>query len=260
MRIFVYFLIFLLFSNSSFAQPQRIISLAPSVTETIYYLGAIDKLIAVSNYCNWPEEVKKKPKVGGMINPSYEKILALKPDLVIISKDVTPKDVYERLTALNIKVYVYAPESLKNLPEEILKLGKAIGKQKEAVKLVTDFQRQIRKIKKVFNGQRALFIIWSEPIVVAGKSSHIDEIMNLLGLRNIADSASINLEEIIKRNPEIIFFGAGHKVISEKLLSKLNNTDAVKKGNVFFITDKIYHLSPRILDGIKEMANVKLNN
>jgi len=91
------FLIILIFFSFAFAESQRIISLAPNVTETLYYLEANDKLIAVSNYCNWPNEIKNKPKVGGMINPSFEKILSLKPDLVIISRDGTPKEVYQRL-------------------------------------------------------------------------------------------------------------------------------------------------------------------
>lgn len=259
MSFFIISLIFLIFSTSSFAEPQRIISLAPSVTETLYYLKAQDRVVGVSNYCNWPEEARKKPKVGGMINPSYEKILALRPDLVIISKDVTPKEVYERLVAFNIKVHIYMPRGLKDLPEEVLKLGKAIGKEKEARKVISDFQIQIKEIKKVFNGQKALFIIWSEPLTVVEKSSHINEIMNLLGLKNIAKSKSINLEEIIKKNPDLIFLGSGHKSLPDRLLSQLKDTNAVKKGYVFYVSDKVYHLSPRIIEGIKEMAEIGYN-
>ncbi len=258
MRALAFFIVFLIFPVFVFAQPQRIISLAPSVTEAIYYLGAIDRLVAVSNYCRWPEEVINKPKAGGMMNPSYEKILALKPDLVIISKDVTPKEVYERLIDLGIKVYVYSPESLKEMPDELIKLGIAIGKERQARIVAREFRENIKKIEKPFNGQRALFVIWAEPIIVAGKSSHINEVMNLLGLKNIAESSSINIEKIIKLNPEIVFFGAGHKTVYDRLISKLKDTDAVKKGNIYFVSDKIYHLSPRIIEGIREMAGLKI--
>lgn len=254
------FIVFLIFPLLSFAQPQRIISLAPSVTEAIYYLGAIDRLVGVSDYCKWPEQTKTKPKVGGMMNPSYEKILALNPDLIVISKDVTPKEIYIRLTELGMKVHVYAPESLKHMPDELIKLGIAIGREREAKDVASQFQKDIKKVKKAFNGQKALFVVWAEPLVVAGKSSHINEIMNLLGLRNIAESSSINLEIVIKLNPDVIFFGAGHKTVPEKLLSKLKNTNAVKKGNIYFISDKIYHLSPRIIEGIREMASIKIKN
>ncbi|MGB9710478.1 MAG: ABC transporter substrate-binding protein [Thermodesulfovibrio sp.] len=260
MRALVLFILFLFSPTFTFAQPERIISLAPSVTEAIYYLGAIDKLVAVSDYCKWPEEVKNKPKVGGMINPSYEKILALKPDLVIISKDVTPIEVYNRLIELGIKVHVYAPETLKDMPDELIKLGIAIGKERQAKIVAHEFQKNIKKVKRTFNNQKALFVIWTEPLTVAGKSSHINEVMNLLGLKNIAEYSSINIERVIKLNPEIIFFGAGHETVPEGLLVKLKDTKAVKKGNIYFISDKIYHLSPRIVEGIKEMAGVKIRN
>lgn len=255
LRVFV---IILVFFAQAFAEPERIISLAPSVTETIYYLGAGESLIAVSSYCNWPEEVKNKQKVGGMLNPSFEKILSLRPDLVIISKDVTPKEVYQRLKDLGINVYVFSPGNLKELPEEIIKLGIAIGKRKEAQQVALNFQKEIKRVKKVFHGEKALFIIWAEPLTVASASSHIDEIMRILGLRNIARFSSMNIEEIIKMNPEVIFLGVGHEVATARLIYQLKDTYAVKNGNIFYVSDKIYHLSPRILEGIKEMAGIKI--
>lgn len=256
MRVF-FFLVLIIFSFSSvcFGQVQRIVSLAPSVTEAIYYLGAIDKVVGVSNYCKWPEEIKNRTKVGGMINPSYEKILALKPDIVVISKEVTPKEVYHRLIELGLKVHVYAPQSLKDIPDELIKLGRIIGKEKEAVSVGNEFLKNINRIKKSFKGQRALFVIWAEPLTVVGKKSHINEVMNLIGLTNIAESSSINIERVIKMNPEIIFFGVAHKsAYSESLILKLKDTDAVKNGKIYCVSDKIYHLSPRIIDGIVEMT------
>ncbi|ODA43874.1 Vitamin B12 ABC transporter, B12-binding component BtuF [Thermodesulfovibrio sp. N1] len=252
------FLIILIFFSSAFADPQRIVSLAPNVTETLYYLEANDKLIGVTNYCNWPEEVKNKPKIGGMINPSFEKILSLKPDLVIISRDGTPKEVYKRLIDLGLNVYVFAPKNLKELPQEIIKLGNIIGRTKKAKEVAQNFQREINKIKKVFHGEKALFIIWHEPIIVAGESSHIDEIMKILGLNNIAKFSSMNVEEIIKKNPEVIFLGTGHEVTVKHLLFQLKDTTALKKGNIFYVSDKVYRLSPRIIEGIKEMVDIKI--
>jgi len=277
------FLIILIFFSYAFAESQRIISLAPNVTETLYYLEANDKLIAVSNYCNWPKEIKNKPKVGGMINPSFEKILSLKPDLVIISRDGTPKEVYQRLIDLGLNVHVFAPKNLRELPQEIIKLGSIIGRANKAKEVAQNFQRELNKIRKVFNGEKALFIIWHEPIIVASESSHIDEIMKNLGLNNIAkfssrmgffpfslaqnqnnrmkpqnDTGGINVEEIIKNNPEVIFLGTGHEVLIDHLLSQLKDTSAVKKGNIFYVSDKIYRLSPLIVEGIKEMAGIKI--
>lgn len=255
------FVVFFLLSVG-YAEPQRIISLSPSVTETLYYLGVGDRVIAVSDYCNWPEEVKYKVRVGGMINPSFEKILALKPDLIIISQEGTPIEVYQRFVNLGLKVYVFNPKRLPNLPIEIMKLAKHVGGDNKAKIFNEKFQKELREMKNIFHGQKALFIIWSENLIVAGEESHIGEIMKFLGLKNIANKSSAyfqqNIEDIIKKNPDILFIGSGHNgTINEKIIEKLKDTNAVKNGKVFIISDKIYHLSPRIIEGIREMVNGK---
>jgi len=111
-----------------------------------------------------------------------------------------------------------------------------------------------------------MFIIWFEPLIAAGANSHINEIMNILGLKNIASDipltyVQLNIEEIIKRDPEIIFIGDGHagKEYLEKLLERIKYTSAVKKSHVYYINETIYHLSPRIIEGIKEMSRIGYN-
>lgn len=254
-------LLFFLFVSYTHGQPQKIISLAPNVTETLYSISAGDKLIAVSDFCNFPPEVKNKPKVGGMLNPSYEKILSLTPDLVIISREGTPLEVYEKIINLGLKVHVFNPNSIFNIKQEILKLGELLGKSQEAKRVADEFERKINSFRSSFNGERALFIIWHEPLTVAGDSSHIGEVMRLIGLKNVANNSlpyySMNIEQIIKANPEVIYIGLGHNLNLNSLLLKLKDTKAVKDGKVFMIGDSIYHLSPRILDGIREMIQWK---
>lgn len=254
-------LLFFLFFSHAFGEPQKIISLAPNVTETLYEIGAGDKIVGVSDFCSFPPEVKSKPKVGGMLNPSYEKILSLAPDLVIISREGTPLEVYDKLINLGLKVHVFNPNSIFNLKQEILKLGELLGKSREAKKVADQFERKINSFRNSFNGERALFIIWHEPLTVAGESSHIGEIMRLIGLKNIANNSlpyySMNIEQIIKANPEVIYIGLGHKLNLNSLLLKLKDTKAVKDGKVFMIGDSIYHLSPRLLHGIREMVQWK---
>lgn len=247
----------------SYAEPQRIISLSPSATETLYYLGVGNKIVAVTDYCNWPEDTKSKVKIGGMLNPSYEKILALKPDLVIVSRDGTPLEVYQRLIDLGLRVYVFNPKNLSDLPNEIIKLAQIMGKHKVAQSITEKFSKDLREFHNIHNGKRALFIVWSENLTVAGNKTHVGEIMRLLGLRNIAKDhyPQYNLERIIREDPEIIFIGRGHEVNMDlTVLEKLKDTKAVKKGNVFFVSEKIYRLSPRIIEGIKEMAEVKVKD
>lgn len=266
MVVLIFFLIFLLSVNTVYAEPERIVSLAPNVTETLYYLRAGDKIKGVTDFCDWPEDVKSKTRVGGMLNPSFEKIVSLKPDMVIISKDGTPKEVYLRFKKLKMNIYVFNTRYIRELPQEIIKLGQAIAREEESIKVAREFNEEINKLRKSFNNQRALFIIWLEPLIVAGTNSHIHEIMEILGLKNIAHDVpytfnQINIEEIIKRDPEIIFIGKGHfpEEYTKNFLSKIKHTTAVKKGQIYYITDRIYHLSPRIVEGIKEMSQIGYN-
>lgn len=260
LKIFI-FIVFFVYSAEAY--PERIVSLAPNVTETLYYLGAGDRIVGVTEFCKWPDDVNKKERVGGMINPSFEKILALKPDLVIISRDGTPFEVYKRLIDLGVNVYVFHVKSFFELPFELLKLGEYIGRHREAKFLAEYFNLKMNKMKNSFNGQKGLFIIWTEPLTVASESSHIGEIIRFLGLKNIASNSlpymEINIEEIIRLNPDIIFIGIGHNrnFNHSSIIEKLKQTNAVKKGNVFLISEKIYHLSPRIIEGIEEIANGK---
>lgn len=262
MAILRVFLVLLITISIAFAEPKRIVSLAPNVTEILFYLGAGDRIVGVSDYCNWPEEVKSRAKVGGMLNPSFEKILALRPDLIIISKEGTPIEVYQRLINLRLKVYVFNPKGIFDLPSEIIKLAEYVGGYDKAKFFNEKFNKELSKFSNIFHGQKALFIIWPGNLTVAGENSHIGEIMKFLGLKNIANKSSVyiqqNIEDVIKKNPEIIFIGSGHVgTVKQRIIEKLKDTDAVKSGRLFIISDKIYRLGPRIIEGIEEMVNGK---
>lgn len=256
----VFFFLLLLWSNA-YGEPERVISLAPNVTEILYAISAKETVIAVSDFCNYPPEVKTKPKVGGMLNPSYEKILSLSPDLVILSREGTPFEVYERLKNLGLKVYVFNGTSISNLGDEIVNLGRVLRKTNQAKKVADDMDRRIKSYRDIYSGERALFIVWTEPLTVASDSSHIGEIMKLIGLRNVANNSlpyyTMNIEQIIRLNPEIIFIGEGHGIHTNSLLMKLKDTKAVREGKVFTISESIYRLSPRIEEGIREMIRWK---
>lgn len=259
------FLLILLNISISYAEPQRIISISPEVTETLFYLGLENKIIAVSDYCKWPPKVNEKIRIGGMLNPSFEKILSLNPDLVILSKNGTPFEVYQRLKDFGLNIYVFNPTSIFDLPREISKLGEYLGKIDKAKIVIENYNSNLLKFKNFFNGQKAIFIVWTENMTVASEKSHIGEIINFLGFKNIVKNSSpyvqINLEEIIRENPDFIFIGTGHENNSTiQVLEKLKNTSAVRNGKVLFVSDKIYHLSPRIIEGIKELINGKDNH
>lgn len=253
-------ILFLLMAKESFAF-ERIISLAPSVTETLFALGLENKTIGVTDFCDWPLEAKAKPKIGGMINPSFEAIIRLRPDLAILTTDGNPKEAEEKLISLGIKTFVFDGRSIHGLPNEIRRLGKALKAIDKAEKLATKIEASVVALKKPFSGKTALFIVWPEPLVVAGKETAINEAIEILGLKNSAFDSfgpypKFSMEETLRRSPDVIFFGAGMtdiKKASITILEKLKNTNAVKNKRVWYISEKILRTGPRFIEGMKEM-------
>ena len=246
--------------------PKRIISLAPNVTEILYALGLSERIVAVTSFCDYPEEAKEKPKIGGMSNPSLERVVSLKPDIVIMTTDGNPKVFAERLQAFRIQTYVFRARTLSELPHGISDLGSILGVQEKADMLAQRIQSSLQKLSHsaphASRREKILFIIWPEPLIVAGPATAIDDAITVLGHHNIAaDSKSsypkYSIEEIILRSPDVIFIGKGHanmRDMSKGLLKKLAGVPAVRNQRVFFVSDNLYRLGPRVIQGIEEMA------
>lgn len=267
---------FFIFSCSVHAEelPHRIISLAPNITEILFALGLGDSIVGVTSFCNYPEEATKKTKIGGMTNPSLEAVVSLHPDIVIMTTDGNQKEFDEKLRSLGIKTYVFKARRISGLPYGIEELGRALGVQDKANTLARDIERSMNGFKKSNlyspfhqplskgGNNKVLFIIWPEPLIVAGPGTAIDDVINLLQLKNIASEAKVaypkySIEEIIRQSPDIIFIGKGHenvKEIAKGLLKKVVMVPAVKNGAVCFLSDNLYRLGPRIAEGIEEMA------
>jgi iron complex transport system substrate-binding protein len=245
--------------------PQRIISLAPAATEMLFALGLGDRTVGVTNFCDYPEEAGKKPKVGGMSNPSLEAVVSLKPDIVILSVDGNPKEFEERLRSMKIKTYVFTSKRISELPKGIRDMGLALGAKERAEALAADMEYRINKLrgdKPSTLKRKVLFIIWPEPLIVAGPGSITDDALQILGADNIAGKAAstypkYSLEEVIRRAPDIIFIGKGQNSmneVSEGLLRRLKSTPAARNNRVFYVSDYLYRLGPRTLKGVEELA------
>ena len=261
-------LIFFLSSAALAGPPQRIVSLAPNVTEVLYDLGLGERVIAVSTYCNYPPEVRVKPKIGGMSNPSLEAIVSLKPDVVVLTDDGNPRQIAERLVKLKIPVYAFRAKRLADLPREIRKLGIAVGAKDRAERRARTMERQIAsyagKARQTSPSARekVLFVMQPEPLIVAGPGTAINDILNLFGAKNIAADAPapyprFSIEEVIRRNPDIIFMVRtqdGMENRTGQLPGKLKTLEAVRRGRVFYIGDSLLRMGPRITEGITDIA------
>jgi iron complex transport system substrate-binding protein len=257
-----------------FAEPPlRIVSLAPGITEILFAAGLGDRVAGVTTFCDYPEEARLRPKVGGMTNPSLEAVVRLKPDIVIMTTDGNPKEFELRLRRMGIKTYVFESLTVPELPDGIRRMGRALESEKEFDDLAFRIEESIKRIKTSDRAgkKRVLFIIWPEPLIVAGPGTAIDDAIHMIGAVNIAGKAKsrypkFSIEEILRRSPDVIFIGRGMRkehddleTISNRLLKRISHVKAVQEGNIYFVSDSLYRLGPRVIQGIEELEGL-LNN
>ena len=237
------------------------------MTEMLYALGLGGHVVGVSTACDRPSEARTKTKIGGMANPSLEAIMALKPDVVVMTREGNPQNIAKRLIKLGKKIYVFKASRLADLPTGIRDMGQALGAVEKAEALAKNIEASLRdatdpSFQKAPHGRKALFIIWPKPLIVAGPGTIINDAMGGIGLKNIAADTGISypnfsVEAVIQRQPDLIIIGAAHdsnmKRQSQELLKHLWMLDAVRKGHVCYVGDALYRPGPRIAEGLTEM-------
>lgn len=249
------------------AVPRRIISLAPGITETLYALGLADNIAGVTSFCDWPAAARNKQKIGGFTNPSIEKIVSLKPDLIIATADGNRRDTVLQLEKLGLSVYVVNPADTKGVLRNILQIGKITNREEEAVKLADRLQKRLDNITRQIRNKkkpRVFFQLGREPLYTAGKKTLINEVIERAGGVNVAglDTARYPVyskEGVIAASPEIIIFAPmqnGEKITAvQKYWRKLGEIPAVRNNKIYPIdADSINRASPRIFDAIEAMA------
>lgn len=249
------------------AAPARIISLAPSTTEILFALGLGDRIVGVTTFCDHPEAAKKKPKIGGMSNPSLEAVVSLQPDLVVLSTDGNPKEIRDRLQGLHIRTFVFTARRIGELPGGIRELGRAVGSGRAADRLAERVERSLtadaERLRLHAKHLKGLFILWPKPLIVAGPGTAIDDAMRLIGVENEASGAKTayprySLEEVIRQAPDVLFIGKASgmdiRSVSGDLLEKLKMVPAVRRGAVCYVGDGLYRLGPRVVQGMEELA------
>ncbi len=201
--------------NVSLATPaKRIVSLAPSMTETLFAIGAGGQIAGVTDYCNYPGEATRKQRVGGVINPSIETIVSLKPDLIVLSMEGNVRDDFTKLTEFGIPVMVSNPRNLDGIYRSISQLGMLTGRTGQAETLVTSLRTRANAVTRKASSlpKRSLLMFVSlEPIIVAGSGTFIAELIALAGGRNTAVHAPstyplYSREAVLKDNPDLLIF------------------------------------------------------
>jgi iron complex transport system substrate-binding protein len=258
--------------------PQRIVSVAPSVTEILFALGAGDRVVGVTTFCNYPEAAKTKAKVGGFTTPSLETILSLRPDQVIMMKN--RPDVAQKLRQSGIDVVELQPENLAGILASIKIIAEKIGVPERGRSLIQSIEKDLREIgAKAGRGAKpkVLFVVGRTPgaisdLIVVGRGSYLSELIELAGAENVLADAfvpypQVNMEEVIRRNPDVIIdmghnemVTASQKEAVRKLWRKFAFLRAVQRNAVFPVSEDYFVTqSPRVVQAVRDIQRMILN-
>lgn len=249
-------------------EPMRIISLAPSNTEILFALGLGDRVVGVTSFCDYPEEVKSKEIVGDYSGHNLERIIELEPDLVLV---YGPGDEEENiiLRDAGIKVLCFMSETMDEIMRDIEIIGKATGKKAEAEEIINSIKEKRDYIlEKVKDAEEVtvFYEIWHDPLMGAGKGSFMDELITLAGGKNIAydtDGAypQYDLEQLIERDPQVYLASkdSDDKTIeSIKLRPGYDAISAIKNDRIYLFKGNEANLvsrpGPRIGEALEVVA------
>ncbi len=244
--------------------PHRLICLAPSITDTVYELGRGDDVVGITDYTKYPPEAKQKPSVGGVINPSIEALVALKPDLVLAIGDLNSSDLVRSIEHLGIPVFIVAPHGVEGIYHSIGSIGKAINQEAQASALIARLRAREQAVRERVAGKKApsvLFLVWSDPIITAGRGAFITELISIAGGKSVSDDLPnewprLSFETIIARQPEYLLLTRGSPTSLQTLQQQgaWQRLEAVKKGKIFYADDRIDFPSPLAFDALEDLA------
>lgn len=249
--------------------PQKIVSLTPSDTEILYALGAGDRVIAVSEYCNYPEDVKKKQKLPTGEKLSMESLLALKADVIFLGKMSVMEDQIKQLEESGAKIIITEANTLEETYKVIEMIGAAVGKTEEAASVIAGMKAGFEKIRSQAAHQKPVKVyvevspleygLWS-----CGKGTFVQELLDMTGAQNIFSDvegwSAVSEEQVLERNPDIILTTAspltGIEDPAGEISGRANWTElsAVKNGKVFMLdADMLSRPGPRLVDAAHQI-------
>ena len=246
---------------------RRIVSLAPNMTETVYALGAQDRLVGVTTYCDYPPEATVKEKVGGPLNPSLEQIVALRPDIVLVAKTANRRETLEALERLGVSVYATNPKSVEEVLDSTLRVADVIGVREQGDRLVALLRARLAALKQRIAGRplrRVLFVVWHDPLISVGSNTFLADALHWAGGEVAIESGrewpQLNLEEVLRVQPDFLVFASAHAAPVKDTVNDLRarpgwrNLEAIRQNRVAVVSDAVNRPGPRLIDAIEELA------
>lgn len=250
------------------AAPQRIVSLVPSVTEIVFALGGEERLVGVTDFCDWPPAARGKPSVGGMVAPSLEAIVALRPDIVVATDEGNSEATFDQLARLGIPVYVVHAHDLDDVMALIARLGELAGRGAAVPPFVERLRARVRRVVaavRPYPRPRVLYVLWPEPVIVPGRDGLVTELIELAGGTSVTATLPgayprLSLEAVVASKPEVIILarhGGGETPTIRTTWNRLATVPAIQAGRVDAVAGELLHrYGPRVVDGLEMLARI----
>ncbi len=249
--------------------PQRVIALAPSLTEMVYALEEASRLKGVTQFSNYPEAARALPRVGSYIRPDVEKIVALQPDLCLAIRDGNPRHVAEKIEQLGISIYVVDPRNLQGIMDSVTGIGDVLGAREKAQVLVRDMQRRIDRVRdrvaQTTERPKVFFQIDATPVISVGTNTFIHELIQMAGGVNLTAGAvpypRLSWEEILHLQPDITIISSmagGHSPESLKSeWERWRHLPSVQMGRVYVVDANLFDRpTSRLVDGLEALLEI----
>lgn len=254
---------------------MRLVSLCPSNTELVAYLGATNLLVGVDNYSDWPSSVTTLPRLGPDLSIDMEKVMDLKPDLVLASLSVPGME--KNIAALEkfgLPYVIFNPSTLKDISNDLLSLGKLIGREEQAQAVTRKMNNLIHRFRATERHNRPTLYWewWAKPIFTPGGGNWLTEISHLAGGENCFKddpraSVQTSWDEIIKRNPDhicLVWVGVDSKKVKKEFVLKRPQIDtltAFKKDHIHILPEPFFcRPSPRLYTGLEMIYHILNKN
>ncbi|HEX9426321.1 MAG TPA: helical backbone metal receptor [Candidatus Polarisedimenticolia bacterium] len=246
-------------------RPDRVVSLAPSVTEAIYELGFGDRLVGVSDFCKLPDGARAVARVGGILNPSLEAIRALHPDLLIATTSGNDPALPSQAEALGVPLYTIQTPDIRATLQALEALADLMGDPARGARLASDLRRRLEAVRTrvaPLRAARVLYIVWGDPLIVPGRPAFLTDALRAAGAASVtAEAASAwptyDLESAIRSAPEVIVTSERNRGMAERLLRDpaWARVPAVRSRRVLVVSESIEQPGPQVIRGIEELAS-----
>jgi iron complex transport system substrate-binding protein len=250
------------------APPRRIVSLVPGVTEMLFAIGAEDRLVGRTDFCDYPAAARAKPSVGGMVAPSLERLVSLKPDLVVVTRSGNSDDTRVQLERLGLPVYLVDPHGLSDVLRAVERLGELTDRRPRAAEVVAGLERRVRTVAERVAARprpRVLSGVWPEPLIVPGRGAAVTEMIARAGGQSVTAEGPegyprYSVEAAVAGAPEVIVLarhGAHVAPYAREKWERFADLPAIRAGRLHSVDGDLFHrFGPRVVDALEILARL----